>query len=264
MTKAQKSLTAAQIVSLLERKYSSAAWAFFAEVSNATGSYVCNRADGLAISLWPSRGLHFHGFEVKVSRRDWLNELKRPRKAETIGKFCHFWWLVIGDESIVADGELPSGWGLQLVRKTKLIVLKEAPMLEPQPPTHGFVAAVLRKYADAMIPRATLTEQLEHERKELIQQAQSSTKFEVEQLKKGRANLRKSIAEFESASGISIDGYDSGRIAKAVAVIADAQSFGIQTDYLVRARNQLLTQLQRMNEAITEMENCDYAKPSEA
>jgi len=32
------------------------------------------------MDLWPSGGLEIHGHEVKVSRSDWLRELKEPEK----------------------------------------------------------------------------------------------------------------------------------------------------------------------------------------
>lgn len=52
-----------------------------------------------------------HGFEVKVSRSDWLTELRDPEKALAWSRYCHYFWLVASDKSIVHD-DLPEGWGL--------------------------------------------------------------------------------------------------------------------------------------------------------
>lgn len=52
-----------------------------------------------------------HGFEVKVSRSDWLTELSDPSKAEAWSRYCHYFWLVASDKSIVRN-DLPEGWGL--------------------------------------------------------------------------------------------------------------------------------------------------------
>ena len=51
-----------------------------------------------------------HGFEVKVSRSDWLRELKDPCKSEAWSRYCHHWWLV-APRDVVKPGELPENWG---------------------------------------------------------------------------------------------------------------------------------------------------------
>ncbi|MCL6424454.1 hypothetical protein Bequi_13875 [Brachybacterium sp. JHP9] len=70
----------------------------------------------------PDHGYHdrdVHGFEVKVSRADWLRELATHHpefasrwKSHAWGRYCTHWWLVVPDPRIVAPGELPAGWGL--------------------------------------------------------------------------------------------------------------------------------------------------------
>ena len=62
-------------MALLALRYAPPAYAFFEEVRAQTGYAAGGSADGLALSLWPSRGIELHGFEVKVSRSDWLREL---------------------------------------------------------------------------------------------------------------------------------------------------------------------------------------------
>lgn len=72
--------------------------------------------DFIAADKWPGtvgrEDLHaLHGFEVKVSRADWLRELKEPDKAETFRRHMHYWWLVVADPAIVRPGELPTAGG---------------------------------------------------------------------------------------------------------------------------------------------------------
>lgn len=77
------------VFELLRRRYPAPAWAFLEEVRNQTGyARTIRTADALAMSLYPSRGLHLHGFEVKVSRADWFRELNDPKKAEEIAAYC--------------------------------------------------------------------------------------------------------------------------------------------------------------------------------
>jgi hypothetical protein len=117
-------------------------------------------ADFLALDLWPSKGLALHGHEVKISRSDWLNELKDPTKSGEFMKHVDYWWLVIADASMVKVGELPQGWGMMTIGGDgKLRVTKQAPRLTPvehergqwgtarivaQPVHRGLVASMLR------------------------------------------------------------------------------------------------------------------------
>lgn len=54
-----------------------------------------------------------HGFEIKISRSDWLRELKTGGEKSVFWRaYCNYFWLVVPDASIVKPGELPEGWGL--------------------------------------------------------------------------------------------------------------------------------------------------------
>lgn len=70
------------------------------------------RIDVVAMGLWRSTGHLVHGIELKVSRGDWLKELRQPAKAEAAVRTCDYWWLAVGDASIAKRSELPDGWGL--------------------------------------------------------------------------------------------------------------------------------------------------------
>ena len=75
-----------------------------------------------------------HGHEVKVSRSDWLTELRDPEKAEAFRSYCDFWWLVVSEKSIVKVGELPIGWGLMVAVGDSVRVVARAdrnPAVEP-------------------------------------------------------------------------------------------------------------------------------------
>lgn len=104
-------------------------------------------ADAIVVDLWPSSGNLLHGFEVKVSRSDWLTELKDPSKAEAFRPYCDHWWLVVPDAAIVRD-DLPEGWGLLAVgRDGKLRQRRKAPRLDRREMPFGMVAALLRATA---------------------------------------------------------------------------------------------------------------------
>ena len=98
-------------------------------------------ADFIAIDKYTSSQA-IHGHEVKVSRSDWLNELRDLEKSERIKRFCNFWWLVVSDASIVKDGELPEGWGLLVKSGDKLRAKVKAPKLTPEPLTLDFITGL--------------------------------------------------------------------------------------------------------------------------
>lgn len=114
-----------------------------AEHVRSTQSYYqfLSIADFIAIDKYQSKQA-IHGHEVKVSRSDWLSELRDPTKSERIKRFCDFWWLVVPDASIVKPGELPEGWGLMVQSGRVLRAKKRAPKLTPEPLTLDFVAGL--------------------------------------------------------------------------------------------------------------------------
>lgn len=109
--------------------------------------------DYMAFDLWTggwgaSRvGPLLHGHEVKVSRADWLTELKDPSKAEAFSRFCDYWWLVVSDRKIVHDGELPEGWGLMVASGASVRILIQAERLTPVPLTRDLQATLMRATA---------------------------------------------------------------------------------------------------------------------
>lgn len=103
--------------------------------------YTVSVADFIAIDKYSSSQA-IHGHEVKVSRADWLTELRDPTKAERVKRYCNFWWLVVSDPAIVKDGELPEGWGLMVKSGKKLRAKVKAPALTPEPLTLDFVAGL--------------------------------------------------------------------------------------------------------------------------
>src|SRR5579872_7207544 len=139
--------TEERVIDLLRARYKGNAWAFLPKVRNGTGwKRSARTADAIAMSLWPSRGLHLYGFEVKVDRGDWLRELNDPAKAEDIFAFCDFWY-VVAPAGIVERAELPKTWGLMEIEKD-LRETVTAPHLTAKPVDNLFLASLLRKVTE--------------------------------------------------------------------------------------------------------------------
>lgn len=116
-------------------------WTRAEHVPRVLGYIEKNRiADFIAADRYPGHDygstLAFHGHEVKVSRSDWLTELRDPEKAEAFRPYMHHWWLVVPDASIVREGELPEGWGLMVLGPNGLRAKVKAPRLSPLPIPH--------------------------------------------------------------------------------------------------------------------------------
>lgn len=124
------------------------------QVRAATGFADLNTADMMIMGEWPSTGNELHGIEIKVSRSDWLNEVKNPHKNDSVKSYCDRWWLVIADENMVKPGELPEDWGMMAYQGAgrKLKVVKKAPKLEPVPKDNLFIASLLRHNDKEAIP----------------------------------------------------------------------------------------------------------------
>lgn len=249
MNKTRKRLTEADLLSRLAKKHPAPAWAFLTQVRNGTGyGRRVRTADALAMSLWPSRGLELHGFEVKCYRGDWIHELKTPEKAEEIARFCHRWWIVAPDEDVVKTAEIPPAWGLMVPHGSGLAVRKLADLQEAQAPTYPFLGALLRKVSESMVPFESIKSELDGARKS----GYESAKAAVAHAKSDLARLQRSVTEFEAASGVKIPLFGgAGDIGAAVAFV---QQFGHDaiSRQVKSSRTRLATLLSAMDEVIAE------------
>lgn len=190
--------------------------------------------DAVSLGLWPSRGMHLSGFEIKCSRADWLRELKDPAKAETFCALLDFFWLVVADETIVHDGELPELWGLLVAKGGKLVQRKAAVYLHegtpgrntPLPPgfSRSFLVPLMRQAArQGDAPPDAIVEAVakrEAELEELHEMKAAGWRQEAER-------LREIIREFDRSSGLSLAtsatrwAPNPAEVGKAVRVVLD-------------------------------------------
>jgi hypothetical protein len=135
-------------------------WAVAGGVRSSAGFDARRTADFIAMDTWPSKGLEIHGHEVKVTRSDWLRELKEPEKAAEFIPYVNRWWIVVPNPAIVGLGELPDGWGLMAMRGDRLAVIERAARHDALPLPPARLAALLRAVAQTNRGQ----QQREHER----------------------------------------------------------------------------------------------------
>lgn len=114
-------VTAAVIKQLLRARHAEpvGAWAFFDEFMPgigmaATGAGV--RLDGWAMNVWPSKGYRTIAYEIKVSRSDFLREMKDPGKRAWALTFTDEFYFV-APRHLIDPKELPDDCGLIEIAK---------------------------------------------------------------------------------------------------------------------------------------------------
>lgn len=197
----------------------SGSWAFITQLRNGTGWNSTTRtADAMAMGLWPSSGLKLVGFELKVSRSDWLHEVKQPDKHQEMKQFCDEWYLVVPSENILKEGELPDDWGLMVAsgRGRTIKVKKQAPTLEPVDVDRLLLAAIFRNVTEKMIPYEMHQNALKNTEKYTEERILRVNKTRVEEA----AETERKIKEFEDLTGLKFSDWNRDHIELAKTVRA--------------------------------------------
>lgn len=236
----------ADVKAILRERFCAPEWALMFEVGDATGTNQRRWADAVAMNMWPSRGLEIHGFEIKVSRGDWIRELKDPAKSESIQRYCNRWWIV-APEGLVRHEELPPTWGLYEAKGGKLKQTVAAPELEAVDVTRSFVAAMLRRASEA--DQSLVDAAVEARVTELRERDKARLDELIEARTRDKANALEQIQTIERISGIEISRWagceDIGRAVKLVYESGLVESYSrVKT-----ARDSLLSALEEINKA---------------
>jgi hypothetical protein len=233
----------AALFDLVRKRWAGDGWVVVPELRDHIDvSKSRGRADAVAFGLWASNKYEAHGFEFKETRADLKAELLDPSKCEHVGKFCATWWLVVRDEDLIKDLEIPIMWGIlaPVTRggREELRTVRKAKRREPAALTPGFVACLIRT---ALATFASPAERRELEAKLADFEARA---FDVEhnealttlrqenaRLKQQQERLDGSVTELCAHLGITRDdvtSYGTATLAKHVAFarrMADAASF---------------------------------------
>ena len=234
------------LTALLRKRYAAPEFAFLPQVRNMTGfSSRIRTADAIAMGLYPSRGLHLHGFEIKSSRSDWTRERKDPDKADEIAKHCHFWNVVAPDDKIVPVPELPPTWGLLVMSKDGKSVrtCRAATFMEAEPITFKFLAGILRKASEAIIPKADIQKELALEYDRGKEAARKDFDYEVQQWRRKAFDAQQAIDNFSRQSGINISGYGGPHLSTHAQAVEVMRGHGWKR---VNELQELLTHIERV------------------
>ena len=140
-------ISANDILELLRNKFTAPEWIFLPEfrMNTGYGHHTEQRIDAWALNAYPSKNYLKLGFEIKVSRSDFLREINQPSKMETYKKICNEQYFVCPKDILKID-EIPNGYGLYIIDGNgELRLRKHAEYVECDPPTWGVIASALRR-----------------------------------------------------------------------------------------------------------------------
>lgn len=211
--------SSAEVRALLRRKFPADQFAMLYEVRDAAGFGATRSADALMVGLWPSRGCLIEGMEIKVSRSDWLQELKKPKKAEAFVPYCDKWWVVVGNKDIVKPGELPATWGLMVAGGRGISIVTDAPRLNPEPIDRSLLAAILKRATTTVLNDPEVAAVIDAKVKAARETFSATNSHDLKRVERDKQQLEKAIQAFEDASGVKIDTYRGEQIGKAVKAV---------------------------------------------
>ena len=98
---------------------------FLTQVPNGTGGFQSRWIDAAVFEMWPSRGLNRSAFEIKISRADFLNELRQPDKHQWCKDYFHYFWF-LAPKDVIKEEELPTGAGWMYPAGSRLNTKRQA------------------------------------------------------------------------------------------------------------------------------------------
>lgn len=245
-------ITTGDVMDRLAAQYARDEYVVLFDIGDAVGTKYKRRADAVVIGCWQSTGRHIDGFEIKVSRSDWLREVKAVEKADPFLALVDRWWLV-APEGVAKAEEVPACWGWKTLTKHGLRVQRPATML---PHAGGaidrlFALELLRKSFRCQLNdpevQAALKAAADVKEQTITQRVQSaiySQRHEHEQ-------LTARVERFEKSSGMKLDDWrlgDVGRVATAIAKLHE-EGYGSAASRLEQQERTLEHLLEETKEA---------------
>lgn len=225
------------MIELIRKRHPAPGWVVIPECGNGTGYNTRRHADAVALGIWPSHGHALHGFECKASRGDTVRELDDPSKADPVGQYCDYWWLVLEDLKIIDTLVVPETWGVLYPKAGVLRVHKKAPKREAKPVTRNFAAAMIRKVVERWVPHDVHEQVKKAAKDDLRKEVESEHRFAVNADKVELNRLRDAIERFEEASGVHlVDKYDDGEGGKTFSPSFNIARIGAAVKVVVEAR----------------------------
>jgi hypothetical protein len=139
--------TADDIYRALRIKYSDTKhWIYLEELRIGTGygKSAEQSFDAWVMSAYPSDSMVKIAFEVKVSRSDFIKEIKKPLKRRWALRYSNKFYFA-APEGMIKPEELPLECGLMELHGDFMNTKVDAPWRESFPPSWGMIASIARR-----------------------------------------------------------------------------------------------------------------------
>ena len=235
----ESKLSTPQLAALLREKYPREKYALIFDVPDAVSLDQKRRIDAVAFGCWASLGRRIEGFELKVSRSDWLRELRQVDKADPFVAICDLFWLVTADTKVAKLEEIPAAWGWMAATKSGLRIQRPASPLPGCGPSvpREFVIGVMRRMQDDLLKSPDVAAHIAGKVKEIQDRQENEIKWATQRAREDAERLKKAVHEFEEASGIKFNPWSMGNIGH---IVGQLRELGYGEDGGLRTVERLL------------------------
>jgi hypothetical protein len=261
--KPDNKFTSADLCRMIQNKFASDSshLALF-DVPDNVGTNAKRRADAIVIGNWGSTGRLVHGFEIKVSRGDWLKELKDTSKADPFIARCDRWWLCTADDKLAKLEEIPALWGWMTATKSGLRIQKPAMDLgQPKDTMHklfalGLLRAAYERSSGEVMENPLVVARIEQIHKDHARNLDYQVSQQIKSIKRDLEEYKKQAEKFEADSGMELTDWKLGNVGKLAAAIAAMHGGGYSS-----MREQLKRQMETLRETAESIEAAIGALP---
>ena len=243
-------MTEPEAIEWLRTKFDALGYALFPQVPDGTGARQRRTADAIMMSLWPSRGLHLYGIEYKRTVTDWQRELKNPAKADSIGRYCDYWY-ILAPVGVVNPMEVPPAWGLwEIDKRRRLLRTREAPINDHKVDIDlTFLAGLVRAAQNALSSQSNLRAIRTEQYQRGFKDGKLDAKHDIDLSKSELARFKETLQDFEDASGIKINSWYGGEylgeeVREGLKLLSDPKTH-------IRTAQHVMEQTERLNSAAT-------------
>lgn len=131
---------------LQSNRHSRDCWMWYEDLRTGTGyGESCEQSiDVWTMSAWPSHNYERIAYEIKVSRSDFLREIKQPNKRALALLYSNKFYFV-APQGILKPADMPPEAGLVEIQEGRAFVTVSAPWRDTPPPSWRFLASVARQ-----------------------------------------------------------------------------------------------------------------------
>jgi hypothetical protein len=189
------------------------------QVRNGAGFYASRTLDAVVLDTWPSEGLMLHGLEIKCTKSDFRRELQNTEKADGFLGYLDL-FSIVAPPGVVDLALLPPKWGLYCPTENDNLRARRRPLdLQTKDARRTMDRSLAAAFARALVDRSLSREGLKAEYDRGYELGKKLAEVDVVGDQQALEKLKKTIANFEEASGIKLESWRAGRLGEAVEFI---------------------------------------------